>query len=171
MALEKVLIKEKFKANLMRLIIGMAIALTTTWGASTVVAQQQLPEFVFTDLSGKSFSHAQLRSDLPTLVFFFDPYCDHCQQQATWIKESKDEFADVQQVWVTTEEADPARQFKEEYLGNEWNHVYVLLDKQFLFDGYFGYSEIPSIYIYNKEGQRVKAFNKETPADVLLRFL
>jgi len=49
--------------------------------------------------------------------------------------------------------------------------VYILQDKQFLFDGYFGYSEIPSIYVYNQQWQRVKAFNKETPADVLLRFL
>ncbi len=138
---------------------------------NVIQAQEKLPEFQFTDLQGNIFSYAQLQADLPTIVFFFDPYCDHCQQQATWIKEAKNKFAEIQQVWVTTESAEPAKEFQEKYLGDGWNHAYILLDKQFLFDGYFGYSEIPSIYVYNKDGQRVKAFNKETPAEVLLRFL
>jgi len=135
------------------------------------LAQEKLPEFQFSDLEGNTFSYAQLRTDLPVLVFFFDPYCDHCQKQATWIKEAKDQFTEIQQVWVTTEEATPTKEFHEKYLGTDWDHVYILQDKQFLFDGYFGYSEIPSIYVYNQQWQRVKAFNKETPADVLLRFL
>ena len=138
---------------------------------SGVQAQQSLPQFSFSDLDGKTFTSAQLRSDIPTIVFFFDPYCEHCQQQATWMKEAKNQLTNVQQVWVTTEEPISARDFGKKYLGEGWDNVHILIDKQFLFDGYFGYSEIPSIYLYNNQGQRVKAFNKETPADVLLRFL
>ena len=138
---------------------------------SNVQAQQSLPQFSFLDLDGKTFTYAQLRSDIPTIVFFFDPYCEHCQQQATWMKDAKSKLTHVQQVWVTTEEPISARDFGEKYLGADWDNVHILIDKQFLFDGYFGYSEIPSIYLYNNQGQRVKAFNKETPADVLLRFL
>ncbi|MEM9721883.1 MAG: redoxin domain-containing protein [Bacteroidota bacterium] len=138
---------------------------------SGVQAQQSLPQFSFSDLDGKAFTYAQLRSDIPTIVFFFDPYCEHCQQQATWMKEAKNELTNVQQIWVTTEEPIAARDFGEKYLGGDWDNVHILIDKQFLFDGYFGYSQIPSIYLYNNQGQQVKAFDKETPADVLLRFL
>lgn len=140
-------------------------------GMAGAVAQQMLPKFSFTDLSGKPFHYTQLQAEMPTLVFFFDPYCDHCQQQATWIKEAKSQMGNIQQVWVTTEEPIAAEDFMNTYLGSDWNNVHVLIDKKFLFDGYFGYSEIPSIYVYNKDGQRVKTFNKETPTDVLLRFL
>ncbi len=140
-------------------------------GFSSATAQQMLPKFSFTDLSGQAFHYTQLQADMPTLVFFFDPYCDHCQQQATWIKEAKNQLSHIQQIWVSTEEPIAVEDFKNTYLGSDWNNVHFLVDKKFLFDGYFGYSEIPSIYVYNKDGQRVKAFNKETPAEVLLRFL
>ena len=150
-----------------QIFLGLCIA----FAGLSLHAQQKLPKFSFTDLEGNTFTYAQLRTDIPTLVFFFDPYCDHCQQQAAWIREAKAQLGNVQQVWVTTEEPVATQNFWDTHLGTDWDNVHVLIDKQFLFDGYFGYSEIPSIYVYNKQGMQVKSFNKETPAAVLLRFL
>ena len=141
--------------------------------SASLQAQKNLPAFSFNDLDGRAFTKADLREDLPTIVFFFDPYCDHCQQQAKWIKEAGDQFKDIQMVWVTTEsETKASQEFSLEYFGGgKWEHVYFLIDSNFLFDGFFGYSEVPSIYIYNASGQRLKSFSKETPAEILLRFL
>ena len=135
-------------------------------------AQNNFPAFQFADLEGKAFSNAQLSQDMATIAFFFDPYCDHCAQQAAWISEAPEKFKDIQMIWVSTESPESIKEFATKYFDLEaWKHVHFLVDTNFAFDAYFGYSEVPSIYLFNKKGQRVKAFNRETPADILLRFL
>lgn len=137
-----------------------------------VYAQKSLPDFQFQDLEGNSFSKQDLESDLATIAIFFDPYCDHCAQQAKWMVEAKDTLKDVQMIWVTTEELEGVKNFYEEYFGEEnMPNLHILRDTEYMFDAYFGYSEVPSIYVYNKSGQRVKAFNKEVPPSILLKFL
>ncbi len=134
--------------------------------------QKALPEFQFKDLEGNSFNRSNLKADMATLAVFFDPFCDHCEQQAKWIVEAKDTLKDVQMIWVTTEELDPTKNFYVKHFKNEnMPNVHVLRDTEYMFDAYFGYSEVPSIYVFNKTGQRVKAFNKEVPPSILLKFL
>ena len=135
-------------------------------------AQNSFPSFQFTDLEGKAFGNLQLEEEKATIAFFFDPYCDHCAQQAQWISEAPEKFKEVQMIWVSTETPESIKEFAEKYFDLEkWKYVHFLVDTQFAFDSYFGYSEVPSIYLFNKNGQRVKAFTRETPADILLRFL
>lgn len=155
------------KNYLLTLFFLSVLAMNTAWG------QNQMPPFSFFTLSGEVFSHEQIKKGVPTIVLYFDPYCDHCAQQATWISEAKEAFKDIQMVWVTTElEVAASQNFAKKYFKDPaWQEVHFLIDKDFMFDGYFGYSEVPSIYLYNAAGQRVKGFTKETPASVLLRFL
>lgn len=151
--------------------ITLLAIILTAW-ATTAHAQKELPDFVFTDLEGNAFTRSHLQGDLPTIAIFFDPYCDHCDQQAEWITEAASRFEEVQMIWVTTEEQAPSVDFRKRHFDNtSLKHVYILRDTEFMFDGYFGYSEVPSIYLFNKAGKRVKSFTKETPADVLLKFL
>lgn len=135
-------------------------------------AQKQLPPFSFQDLDGNRFTREQLTENRATLVLFFDPYCDHCAKQAEWIAADADAFKEIQLLWVTTEEAAPTKEFEQKYFAKvALPYLHVLRDPDFLFDGFFGYSEVPSIYLYNAKGQRVKSFNKETPTNILLKFL
>ncbi len=137
------------------------------------VAFAQKPlQFSFKDLQGKTFTHQQLVPGQPTMVMFFDPYCDHCEQQAKYLRDAKDKFLKVNLVWVTTEDAAAAKSFRDKNLPlSIFPKVHVLTDPEFVFDGYFGYSEVPSIYLFNKEGKRVKDFHHETPAAELLKYL
>jgi peroxiredoxin len=140
--------------------------------ASGLFAQKTIPTFSFQTLEGQRFSKENLEKGLPLIVFFFDPYCDHCQLQADWIVEAADDFREVQMMWVTTEMAEPTQAFKEERFGTtDLPFLHVLLDTEFMFDGYFGYSEVPSMYVYDRNGKLTKSFSKETPAGILLGFL
>lgn len=129
------------------------------------LSAQKLPAFSFTGLDGQTFTHAQLQPGLPTIAIFFDPYCDHCATQAGWIVEAADLFQDVQMIWVTTESAEAATEFYNTHFKDSGlDKVYVLLDPEFMFDSYFGYSEVPSIYLYDAAGKRIKALHEETEA-------
>jgi thiol-disulfide isomerase/thioredoxin len=136
------------------------------------IAQQKFPEFSFMDLNDKSFTSKNLKTKLPVIAIFFDPYCSHCEQQAQWIREAESEFQDVQLLFVSTEEKEAIAVFKEKYFnGTTLKHVYFLKDTEYQFDGYFGYSEVPSMYIYNQKWLKVAEFHKETEAEKMIESL
>lgn len=138
------------------------------------LAQSQLPAFVFTDLEGKVFAQDKVANELPTMVMFFDPYCDHCEKQATWIKEAEDQFVEINVLFVTTEpETDASVAFKERiFKDSRLPHLHFLIDGDYMFDGYFeGYYEVPSILLFDKNGKRTKTLSKETPVADLLKHL
>ncbi|MEM6262804.1 MAG: redoxin domain-containing protein [Bacteroidota bacterium] len=152
------------KYTIVALLLGMA--------SFSLHAQKTLPQFEFFTLDGKSFTHSNLQAGLPTVVMFFDPYCDHCAKQADWIQAKADEFAGIQLVFVTTEpEASATQEFQEKHFGGtSLKHLHFLQDKNFYFDTYFGYSEVPSMYLYDKNGERIKDLHKEVEADKLLGY-
>ncbi len=154
-----------------QLLIILAFLLGTLFATKALA---QLPAFAFTDLEGNVFTQQNLQPNLPTMVMYFDPYCDHCEHQASWIKEAESKFKNVQLVFVTTEpEADATAAFKERiFKETQLKHLHFLIDSDFMFDGYFeGYYEAPSILLFDKNGKKVKTFSKETSAADLLKFL
>lgn len=135
-------------------------------------AQKKMPAFSFLDMSGSTFTNANLPAGSPTIVFFFDPSCEHCAQQAEWIKESQAAFKNTNLVWVSTEEVEPMKKFKKDHFdGTTLTKVYFLKDSKYRFDSYFGYTEAPGIYVYNKDNVLMKEFKKEVQAIELLKAL
>ena len=152
--------------------LRFTFSLLLLFATQILAAQQKLPAFFFTDLEGNTFGINDIQQGVPTMAFFYDPYCDHCAQQAEWIAEEAAQFEHVQMIWVSTEQQEPVQAFFDKHFkGKALPLLYMLRDTDFMFDTYFGYSEAPSIYIYNSKGKRIKALSKETPAAELLAHL
>ncbi|MFK7969509.1 MAG: TlpA family protein disulfide reductase [Bacteroidia bacterium] len=134
-------------------------------------AQKTLPKFGFEDLNGESFTYAQLVEGKPTIVVYFDPWCDHCADQADIIGKADDKFKDFNIVFVTNTDPDgeESKVFKARHFDStKLENVFVLRDPNFYFDGYFGYSEVPSMYVFDADKKRVAAFTKEASAEEIL---
>jgi len=132
---------------------------------------QTFPRFLLYTLDDKPFTE----KDLPPaprgrIVLFFDPYCDHCQKQATLLQENPKALEGIQTIWVSTETASAIADFREKYL-KKLPNVIVLRDKDFRFDGYFGYSVAPTIYVYDRAGKLKAIHREEVPLATLLRDL
>lgn len=130
-----------------------------------------LPNFKFTDTDGKVVSPATLEQGKPVVVVYFDPDCDHCQQQAEWVRDGINLFKDIQLVWVSWGEADAVKKFEKTYFGGlEGALLHVTNDTEYSIDNWFGYSEVPSIYVYNSTWTRTKTLRKETPATEIVKW-
>lgn len=129
-----------------------------------------LPDFELTNTKGQKVSPNTLDKDKPIVVFYFDPDCDHCLQQASWVKEAINKFKGVTMIWISWGEPDAISAFESKYFGglNEHNRIYFCKDEDYKMDDWFGYSEVPSIYIYNKSRVRIATFKKETLAEHIL---
>lgn len=139
-----------------------------------LTAQSPIPDFQFLNLDGESFTQAQLPQDQPVFIMRFDPYCDHCDQQASWIAEAEESFKDVHMVFVSfLDEVEAIQDFQQRHFGEtQLEHMYFLRDPDYQFEEYFGYTdESLVIYLYQPGKKSLKYFGKEQPAEVLLKFL
>lgn len=138
--------------------------------SNTASAQDQLPTFAFPDHEGTKLTDQDFRNDRQLIIFYYEPTCAHCQLEAEWIASKIDEFIDVDMLWVAWEPTNEIADFKLQYFPQS-NNVYYAIDDEGTFDELFGFSQIPTIFIYNSLNELVKKFKKETKADKLLKVL
>ena len=59
----------------------------------TVAAQNKsLPEFSFLNNKNQKITPASLPIGQPVVVFYFDPFCDHCKEQAKIVGQDAAKF-------------------------------------------------------------------------------
>ena len=134
---------------------------------------QQLPDFHFQNARGEVVSQATLPEGQPLVIFFFDLYCDACQQQAEWISAHLDAFQDVTLLWVMygpITEPEPFVEFKNTYFKDAPN-VLFCADGQFMFDIWFGYSEAGSLFIYDESRNFLAKAESIMPASSSLKVM
>jgi len=130
----------------------------------------ELPQFSFELPDGTTLTQAVLEKQ-PVIVFYFDPDCDHCNKQAKMVKEQAEKFEGVTQIWVSwAMEVEANVKFFQKYFMEMPDKVFVARDIQFSIDQLFGYSEVPSIYVYDQEWKRSASFAAETDPDILMKY-
>lgn len=141
--------------------IFLFIALILSLGSTRMMAQD-LPAFAFYDAAGKAVTKSTLKPGLPVIVVYFDPDCDHCNKQASMIKAEISKFTGVQMLWVAfPASAEAITAFGRKYFPLQFGkNFFFARDNDYTFDKSFGYSEAPSLYVYNKSWKLVKSFKK-----------
>ena len=92
----------------------------------TVAAQNKsLPEFSFLNNKNQKITPASLPIGQPVVVFYFDPFCDHCKEQAKIVGQDAAKFGKTTFVWVGLGEMEDNVTFKKEHLKLFLKHLYV----------------------------------------------
>lgn len=154
---------------------NIALALLTFLFVNSSLAQIQVPAFSFKTLEDKEFTQAQLDANKPTMIMNYDPYCDHCNEQAEIIRKAASKFKEknVQFVFVTfIPEKEATEEFiKTHFEGTELDYTF-LLDPEIQFESYFGYTDDAlNIFLYKAKGGKPKYFGEEQSAETLLNNL
>lgn len=131
---------------------------------------QSLPDFSFMTSEGIELNKASLKLGKPVIVIYFDPYLEPCIKQAETIKKSLGKFANTTMIWVSSAEIADLKEFKAAYFPNSKTLI-AAKDVNFKFDTWFGYSEAPTIFVYNATWNLNSKFVKQTSAEDLLSAL
>ncbi len=129
---------------------------------------QTLPDFSFTNAKKEKITPASLPQNKPIVVCYFDPYCEKCETQAAKIKEKAAKFSNITIIYVSWGEFDDNEDFRKNNLVGLKN-LFVCKDENFKFDTWFGYSEVPAIYVYNKSRKLTATFTTVVSADEILK--
>lgn len=130
-----------------------------------------VPIFSFPNIEGKTVTHYDLALGKSVIVFYYDPDCDHCQQEAVWIKERIADFENMTLVFVAFAEIDAIKTYKNNFLGGGSTNMIFLRDPEYKFDKIFGYSEVPTIHIFDSKWIKKKVFRNEVAVDEILNVL
>ncbi|HQV87314.1 MAG TPA: redoxin domain-containing protein [Chitinophagaceae bacterium] len=128
---------------------------------------QALPDFSFTSTKKENITPARLPANKPIIVCYFDPFCEKCITQATKIRDKAAKFSNSTMVYVSWAELEDIEAFRKKYFTGMQN-LFMCKDTEYKFDSWFGYSEVPAIYIYNKARKKTAAFTSVVSAEEIL---
>jgi len=135
-----------------------------------VTKMQQLPTVSLRGLDSTEVTLIQKQQ--PTVLFYFDPHCEHCQHEAKELKKQSQAFKNAQLLWLSTERLWVLREFEKEYALQKMIPSLTIAqispqeaDKQ------FGFRTVPTILIYDAEGNLVKKYVGETKIEAIVKYI
>ena len=151
----------------MKYLLILLFSLLTVISVQAQNPPADLPAFKFTTIDGKPFTRDNLKPNTATIFFYFDPGCDHCQNQSKLIFADIAKFKDVQFVFITMEEdVAKIKEFQAKYFPGVTNPTLTFTQDPMLnIDSYFGRCEVPTIMVYDKNRKFKKSFKKEGSGD------
>ena len=136
------------------------------------LAQNQpniLPEFKFLKVDGTPFNKSQIKALEKSIIIYFDPSCDHCQDEIEKIGKRYGDFKNVSFYLVSANGKAEVSTFMQTY-GKQLNgkkNVTVLLDTKMEFIPKFSPTQYPAIYVYS-QGKLIKYFSGTTNVNDIL---
>ena len=154
-------------------IIGIFLTLTLIGCKSnmtTVQATENIPYFTFTSLDNTRFTQDNFDKSRTKFIMYFNSECDHCQKQASWLAQDIDAFKDFEITFISYEEMDAIKAFRNKYNFKRDNITFVQ-DSRLTFSDKFGVETFPSILFYSKDGKLIKKFEGETKVQEILEHI
>ncbi len=130
-----------------------------------------MPKFSFITIDNSIFSNNNLKSTSSTVFIYFSSECDFCQYEAQSIKNSIEDFKNVQLIFVSSEPVNKIRQFVDQHELNNYQNIIFLHDHLSVFSNQFKARSIPYVLVYNENQRLIKAHKGQLNAKGILKFL
>jgi len=139
--------------------------------AEVVSETSDLPNMKLTKIDGTTLEARGLAGKSKIILIFFQPDCDHCQNEARQIANRLPAFAGYTLYFISGSSLPEIEKFSRDYkLNDQPNINFAGTDGQSIFDNYGGIPA-PSIYLYSVEGDLIEKFNGEMEIDVVIKYL
>lgn len=131
---------------------------------------QTVPKFTCQTTTNRSFSNKLLLGKA-TILIYFDPACEHCQQEARAFHRNVSLLKQAQIVWLSSEPLKKLQRFAKEFGLESLPTVTVAhIPKEAVYHT-FGFTTVPTLLIYSAEGKLVKQYKGETKLEALIPYL
>ncbi|MBI3512364.1 MAG: redoxin domain-containing protein [Bacteroidetes bacterium] len=130
-----------------------------------------MPPFLYYTLDGKYFTIDSLKSNMKTVEIYFNPKCEHCQQEAQLISDSIKYFPKTQFIFVSRADSVSLKKFASDYHLDSSKFITVLWDKDLLYYTFTIAHYTPSIHIYDEDQRLIYFAQDELTGKELIREL
>ncbi len=117
------------------------------------------------------FTKDDLKKKRPTIIILFSPDCDHCQHATRDLLEHIDLFKKVQIVMVSSMDYSHIKKFYQDFHIAAHPNITMGWDAAFMLSSFYKIQQFPSLFIYDKKGDFVKAFEGTFPMKTVAKEL
>ncbi len=131
-----------------------------------------IPQFtIYKAPDSSAFSHNDLQKKKPVIFMIFSPECEHCQHETEALLADIEKFKNAQIVMVTYLPYDEMVAFYKNYKIANYPEITMARDTKFFFPVFFKITNLPSIYVYDKQGDFKKSFEGSVKIDSIAEVL
>jgi peroxiredoxin len=105
-----------------------------------------------------------------TILIFFNPDCDHCQNEAKSISENKRSFEEYQLYFISSDSVHNIEKFSRDYNLTDPNYHFAQADGMAVYNAMGPLPSVPAVFIYN-DRKKIKEFLGETKIEELKKYL
>jgi thioredoxin-related protein len=131
-----------------------------------------VPPFKITRLPDSTqFSKSDLQKKTATLIMVFSPDCEHCQHATEDLLKHIDLFKKVQVIMATPLEYRFIEPFYTHYKIADYPGIVIGRDPTNFLGSFFGIKNFPSLFLYDRKGKFVQAFEGSVSFEKIASFL
>ena len=105
------------------------------------------------------FVKADLITKKPVIIMVFSPDCDHCTHEVKEIIAHMDLFKNTQILLIAHLDFHYLKTFYQDYHIADYPNISLGRDFSYFFGTFFKIKYLPAIFVYNKKGKFVQAFD------------
>lgn len=146
---------------------------TAAWAqpgkTATYKTQQTIPAVQLTDISKQAFFANKVQTPGKTLVLvYFSPTCSHCIDFTDNLTGKLKQFKNVQFLFVSAYSLPEIQTFATNKGLTKMPQFKLAQDPEFKLGGFYELKEIPSVFVYGKNGKLKKSFDSKVKMEDLI---
>lgn len=131
-----------------------------------------VPPFNIIKLPDSSrFTKEDLVKKKATLIFIFSPDCDHCQNETKSLTANIELFKKAQIVMASPLDYGQIKQFYDDYKIADYPNIIMGRDPSYFLGSFFNIRSFPAMFLYDKKGKLIKAFDGSVPVTIIASYL
>src|SRR6266542_2926462 len=131
---------------------------------------KKIPPFHIRLANGDSLVAKQLKKNMPVMVVYFDPGCEHCQAFTRNLLEKNKSFNNIQIVYITYAPITEVQIFEKEFNLRKYPNIKIGTEgDSFIVLRFYRAATFPFIALYNKKGMLISYYNDVPPIQTLIQ--
>lgn len=131
-----------------------------------------IPPFSITIVPDSTqFTKDDLSKKKATIIMIFNPDCEHCQHETKELIANIKLFKKVQIIMASPLEFSYIKKFYEDYDIASYPNIIMGRDPSYFFGTFYKVRFFPAIFLYDKHGNFVKAFDGGVPVSEIASYL
>lgn len=125
-----------------------------------------VPPFTFIKVPDSTkFVKADLKKKRATLIMAFSPDCEHCQHETKELIANIKRFKKVQIIMASPLDYKYLNNFYIKYELSKYPNITVARDPTWFLGTFYDIHNFPELFLYDKKGRFVKAFDGSVPVE------
>jgi thiol-disulfide isomerase/thioredoxin len=126
--------------------------------------KKKIPPFHIQLVNGDSLASRQLKKNVPSMVVYFDPTCEHCQAFTRSLLEKINSFNNIQIVYITYTPISEVQKFEKDFNLKKYSNFKLGTEgDNFIVQKFYYVSKFPFIALYDKKGMLI-TFYRDPPS-------